>query len=762
MPKPSSKERRKQVLKQRRTEMQRDSNSYQAEDLFREAAYLKRIGDLPGAGRLLKKVLVLAPNDVDALRMLADIHAGAGHNAEALGYLLQSRKVEDEPQAIYNTGVLYGKLGQMEKAAEAMREFLAATGPEDAQWRRLRESAETLCAQAARRKEVAEALRTAVSQRAAAGPKPSPVHAPPPVPAAVVEPRVEVQFDAGPPPPFAAAGTLDDYFLRRRWMQLRMAQNFEDLICLPSLHGVDTYVYQQETVRRVLRQFKGRALLADEVGLGKTIEACLVLKEYWMRGMVRKALILTPPSLVSQWKGELTEKFGLEPASPDGATFRQDTALFWRDAPLAVASIAMARMEPHAAAIAASAWDMVIVDEAHCLKNRTSANWRLVDSLQKRFILMLTATPVENNLLELYNLITLLKPGVLATEADFRKIYMTPGKPKSPRNPAKLRELLAEVMVRNTRAAADVHLPHRIAATVRVESSLAEERLYELVSGYVARRYQADGVSQRSSMVLDLMQRQAGSSPHAIGRSVARHLSQPGRLAAADRRDLEEILELAGAIEWSDKGQRLAGMLTARGGKAVVFTEFLPTLDHLQRVCEGHGISYSLFSGDLSRADKDASIARFRDQARVLLSTGSGGEGRNLQFADTIINFDLPWNPMRIEQRIGRVHRIGQEHEVFVFNFCQQGTVEEQLLRVLHDKVNMFELVVGEMDAILGTLDDQRDFAEIIMDLWLSGRESGEVGGVFDELAGRLLEAKKEHAKVQELDESLFSRDFEV
>ena len=117
---------------------------------------------------------------------------------------------------------------------------------------------------------------------------------------------------------------------------------------------------------------------------------------------------------------------------------------------------------------------------------------------------------------------------------------------------------------------------------------------------------------------------------------------------------------------------------------------------------------------------------------------------------------------MRIEQRVGRVHRIGQSQDFFVFNFCQQGTIEEQLLRVLHDKINMFELVVGEMDAILGTLDDSRDFAEIVMDLWISGRESGEVERGFDELAGRLLEAKKQHVKVQQLDDSLFARDFEV
>jgi type II secretory pathway component PulF len=111
---------------------------------------------------------------------------------------------------------------------------------------------------------------------------------------------------------------------------------------------------------------------------------------------------------------------------------------------------------------------------------------------------------------------------------------------------------------------------------------------------------------------------------------------------------------------------------------------------------------------------------------------------------------------------VGRVHRIGQTHNVFVFNFCQEGTVEEQLLRVLHDKINMFELVVGEMDAILGSLDDSRDFAGIVMDLWLAGQESGQMEQGFEELARRLLDAKKLHQKVQELDSALFEHDFEV
>jgi SNF2 family DNA or RNA helicase len=691
------------------------------------------------------------------LALIGRIYVEAGQFAVALPHLRLLRRLRpDEPAAWYNCGIAHEKLGRIPEALADFRQFLKVTEAAQPRWKALRQYAER----------VLEAPKEVPKPEPP--PKPSPAPAAPPPPAAVPEPvakpepaRVRVSFL--PPPPLAqqpAAGALVDYFLRRGLQELRLAQSFEDLVCLPSLTGVDSYVYQHETVRKVLRHFKGRALLADEVGLGKTIEACLVLKEYWARGMVRKAVVLAPPSLVSQWKGELTEKFGFAPASPDGAEFRRDPERFWTTEPLVVASIAMARLEPHVSALARTPWDMVIVDEAHCLKNRTSANWKLVDSLEKRFMLMLTATPVENSLIELYNLITLLKPGLLATETEFRKLYVNAAKPRAPKNPDRLRALLAEVMIRNTRSAADVRLPHRVAASVVVTPTVAEAELYERVSAYVAARYKTGKPS--GAMALDWMQRQAGSSPQALHRSIVRRLADRDRPDRPDVSELEAILDLASRVGDGSKGAQLGAMLAGRKAKSVVFTEFVPTLEHLAEVCRRRNIRYALFSGDLSRGDKDAAIARFRDEADVLLSTGAGGEGRNLQFADTVINFDLPWNPMRLEQRVGRVHRIGQQHDVFIFNFCQAGSVEEHLLRVLHDKVNMFELVVGEMDAILGSLDDARDFAELVMDLWLSARESGEVAQVFEELGQRLLAAKAEHAKVKEFDEALFHRDFEV
>jgi SNF2 family DNA or RNA helicase len=760
MPDAKKQERRRRELKLREAEERKGENREQADWLHASARRAARQGDLPGAARLAKKALVLDPGHAHSASLLGHLYSEAGQYAVALPYLKMVCKANPgDPAALLDYGLACAKVGRKAEAQASFREALElskAAPPKD-QWERLRLAAA---------RALEEIERTAAKPAAPAPPRPEPAPTPPPPPpepAAKPEPpRVRVAFL--PPPPLEsaaiAAGSLADYFLRRGLQELRLAQSFEDLVCLPSLTGVDSYVYQHETVRRVLRHFKGRALLADEVGLGKTIEACLVLKEYWARGMVRKALVLVPPSLVSQWKGELTEKFGFAPASPDGAEFRRDPERFWKNEPLVVASIAMARLEPHASALAGTPWDMVIVDEAHCLKNRASANWKLVDSLDKKFILMLTATPVENNLIELYNLITLLKPGLLATESEFRKLFVNAAKPKSPKNADRLRGLLSEVMVRNTRSSVDVRLPPRVAASVVVPPSPAEADLYDRVSAFVAERYQPGG--QSTALSLGWMQRQAGSSPQALARSIARRLAEQGPRDGRSAAELEGILDLASRVSDGAKASRLGDMLAAHKSKTVVFTEFVPTLEHLAETCRRRNIRYALFSGDLSKAEKDAAIARFRDEADVLLSTGSGGEGRNLQFADTVINFDLPWNPMRLEQRVGRVHRIGQERDVFIFNFCQARTIEEHLLRVLHDKVNMFELVVGEMDAILGSLDDTRDFAELVMDLWISGRQSGGVEQAFDELGRQLLAAKAEHAKVKELDEALFHRDFEV
>src|SRR6185437_7601850 len=220
-----------------------------------------------------------------------------------------------------------------------------------------------------------------------------------------LEPSLDLRFDFANPHAVAGEGQdaePDWYRLRAELVQLGLVQGFDELLCLPLLQGVEAHWYQIETVRKVMKQFRGRVLLADEVGLGKTIEAGMVLKEYTLRGMAERMLILTPAALVGQWRDEMAVKFGIDCATSYDPLLRSDPVAFWAQ-PRVIASIAAARRQEHAALLASLSYDVVVVDEAHHLRDPASAGYRLVNALQKRFLLLLSATPVQNNLLELYH-----------------------------------------------------------------------------------------------------------------------------------------------------------------------------------------------------------------------------------------------------------------------------------------------------------------------------------------------------------------------
>jgi SNF2 family DNA or RNA helicase len=552
---------------------------------------------------------------------------------------------------------------------------------------------------------------------------------------------------------------LEDYLLALQYHQLTLVREFEELLCVPLLRNVEHYWYQLETAKGVLKHFRGRALLADEVGLGKTIEAGMVLKEYMLRGLVKRALILTPASLVSQWQEELQSKFDLAFTSTDSPLYHQNPERFWRDTPLILASLQLARMPKNFAALTAQEFDLVIVDEAHYLRNRRTLNWKLVNSLQKKFILLLSATPVQNNLLELYNLITVLKPGLLKTEAQFKQEYVKPGNARLPINSEKLRELLREVMIRNTRSLVDVNLPKRYATTLVVPPSEEEALLYAQLSQFVRKHYRrAEAIDAWS---LGVLQEEAGSSPFAVRATLEQLLASRQWTAEIETR-LRELWALAQNIKTREKGRRLLELIRGSQAKIIVFTKYLHTLEYLRELLHEAGVAHTVYRGELSSAEKDRAIALFRDAVNVLLATESGGEGRNLQFANTLINFDLPWNPMRIEQRIGRLHRIGQTQDVYVFNLCLQGSLEDYMLRVLDHKINMFELVIGEIDTILGNLDSDSDFSDIILSLWVRSQTPAELETRFDELGEQLLAAKARYEETKVLDEAIFGEDYEA
>ena len=578
--------------------------------------------------------------------------------------------------------------------------------------------------------------------------------------------------------------TREQLLLHLTHTRLQLLRGFDELLCLEGLTGVEHLPHQIETVRKVMRRFRGRVLLADEVGLGKTIEACLLLREYLLRRLIKRVLILVPNPLVSQWHEELSSKFHLDfRIAPRTATSSRDE--FWATHDRVLVSTSFARSGRRPEAIASAQWDLVIVDEAHHCRNRATKLWKLVNSLQRRHMFLLTATPVQNNLVELYSLLTLLEPGHLKTEADFKKQFVTRGNPRDPRNRHRLRELLGEVMIRNTRGLVQINLPPRYAQTIIATPGVEESQLLIDIQQYLRDQLatavntttNADDNEPESPEELDASSTEsaepqnngpAGISRmrlHAILTSIGSH---PATAAAtlqplAERDDrARQLCERAGRISHSAKDEKLLHLLKeSHEHKVLVFVASIRTLHRLQSLLTEAAISYSTFSGEQSSTDKDAAVAQLKSSVNVMLCTESGGEGRNLQFADTLINFDLPWNPMKIEQRIGRIHRFGQTQDVFIFNLCTAGTLESRILKLLNDKIRMFELVVGEVGSILGNLDDGQEFESLVLQLWQKAPDDKQLDADFETLGDTLVAAQEKYLDAKNLDEALFGEDYE-
>ncbi len=618
------------------------------------------------------------------------------------------------------------------------------------------------------------------------------------MPISLITPPTDLEIRLHPLPETLWTEVVQGKFASRELYRLRLQAEhallvggFDELVCLDLLKFTP-FDYQVRAAQIALRRFRGRGMLCDEVGLGKTIEAGLVIKEYLARNVVQRVLIVTPAALVEQWREELAAKFGLPDfVSAAAPEFRAAGGEAWERFPRVIASLATARRGENRARLAKIPYDLVIIDEAHHLKNRSSASWKFVNELQRKYILLLTATPVENDLDELYNLITLLKPGQLSTPREFRKQFVVRGDPRQPKNRGQLRELLGDVMVRHSRSQVNLKLPPRQASTVRLQLSAPEMEFYAAVSALVRGALGAapggaelpdagEAEEQESALnaaeekrggsalrqvdrfALLTLQREIGSSPPAAEptlRSLAARAADPEQ-----RRRLLEFAERAAQMTQWAKAEALEKLLRSifqdKSEKVLLFTHFRRTLDLLHSRLARLGLDILVYHGEMDTAAKNQAILDFQNRAQVLISTEAAGEGRNLQFCRTMINFDIPWNPMRIEQRVGRIHRVGQTREVRIYNLSARGTIEDYLLQLLDQKLNMFELVIGEMDMILGHLADERDFEELLLDVWVQGQNEAELQAGFNQLGENLLQARQSYQQTREYDEALFGEDF--
>ncbi|MFA5856250.1 MAG: SNF2-related protein [Candidatus Pacearchaeota archaeon] len=513
-----------------------------------------------------------------------------------------------------------------------------------------------------------------------------------------------------------------------------------ELISYPKIKKNLTYElpHQPDGALRILRDFNGNALLADEVGLGKTITTGLVLRECIDRGFVKRALILTPPSLVDQWVAELKEKFEID------FTIIEDEK-DWDKSNLVIASLDRVktydsenRKFRHDKAHSIS-WDLLIVDEAHKLKDRGTMRWKFVDKIQKKRFLILTATPFQNDLLELYNLMHLLKRGHLGTINEFRKNFLDRGNKRMPHNPRELKRKLDEVMVRRKRSETKIDYKKRIPKIVSIELSKEELEIYDTICDLLKTKYFASSGNEINGKlaIYALLPKVTSSSRSAIEsltkiinddkyhsdtKEIASRIVEGYKNLKKDSK-IEKLIEIIKEIRDRDKDE-----------KVLIYTKYPTTLNYIIEKLKPFNLDIVPFTGGMDRQGKTEIIRRFKEEANILISTETGAEGLNFQFCNNLINYDLPWNPMSVEQRIGRLDRIGQKRDMNIYSLATKGTMEEHVVDLIINKMCCIGLVIGELPIILFNLgldgegkSGMNKVEEMLMNKFLDSRNNLEI-----------------------------------
>ena len=535
--------------------------------------------------------------------------------------------------------------------------------------------------------------------------------------------------------------------LHLRTQRLNLQNGFEHLIYLNTGSNIEHLEYQIKTALTVLKKMRGRALLADEVGLGKTIEAGILIKEMLIRRLARHVLVLVPAGLCRQWQAELQDKFDVKFQLFFNSKLEENEQKL-------IVSYDVAKRRP---CLLSRRWDMLVLDEAHRLKNRSTILYKFVKKLRSRHILALSATPIQNTLDELYSIVDLIQPGRLGTIRTFKRKFVSHSNPReiASGTEIELKDALADVMIRNRRDTCNIKFPRRRVGIHYITPSRIESQLYDSVSSYVHQEFKNEFLRETGMtphmLSLIILQRELMSTPQAVRQTLIRIAQRPNYPIATVSR-LLRYADLAGRITQPSKFQALSRILAqSKGEKLVIFSEFLNSAKCLTEFISAKGFPVFCLTGNVNPAKRSEIMAKFRrTHSAVLVSTEAGGVGLNLQCCHHMINFDLPWNPQRIEQRIGRIDRFGQANdEVYVFNLVCRDTIEEYVVDILAKKLRMFDVVIGEVNEILGHMSSDRSFEQRIANVLLSNSSRRNLNHAFGELSLDVIHARSRYDRNQ-------------
>lgn len=539
--------------------------------------------------------------------------------------------------------------------------------------------------------------------------------------------------------------------------------------------GIIPLPHQLHVLNRAMETNNIRYILADEVGLGKTIEAGMIIRELKSRGLVSRILVVCPTGLVTQWASEMQEKFHekfqvILPSDYDTIRRLTDNDDVYGQFDQVISPMdSIKPIEKHAGwseekvekyneeriySIINSGWDLIIIDEAHRVAGSSGevARYKLGNLLAQAspYLLLLSATPHNGKTEPFLRLIRLL-------DAD-----------AFPNAKSIVREQVAPFLIRTEKREAidnngNLLFKNRITHLVTIswdERNNLQRELYEMVSSYVAKTYNKALRNRKKNMclifLLIIMQRMVTSSTAAIRQSLERRLNVlleqrtcVGNLSEEDLdelniedgvedaleaisldmeleiEELKQIISLAKQAQFQNQDAKVEPLLNEidailsedRTQKVIIFTEFVATQTYLQELLVNRGYTVTILNGGMSIDERNAAMQEFKTSTSIFISTDAGGEGLNLQFANIIINYDLPWNPMKIEQRCGRVDRIGQQRDVHIYNFIVGETVENRVREVLEEKLSVIlkEMGVDKYSDVLDSEVAECDFTDVYM-----------------------------------------------
>lgn len=544
----------------------------------------------------------------------------------------------------------------------------------------------------------------------------------------------------------------NEHLLSIESSRMSVAQSQQELKAVEQIQDrVKLLDHQLDAAHTALFRMNGGALFADEVGLGKTIEVGMVLKEMDFRNTHDSFLILTPAQLANQWKREMNEKFGLDFVSNYDEEF-----LNFLEHDQIVASIDTAKSGKSKEDVLSRNWDAVVLDEAHYVRNEDTARHELLEALNYDYAFFASATPLQNDITDLYNIVELIRPGLLGSYEEFERRYIAEDGDRI-KNSEELQRKLNQVMIRNRRSETDIDFTDREIDTRTFSPSEKELELYKKVTDFVKSSYSTQGGRH---LILMTLQKEVVSSPSALLGTVEKRLRKD-ELGSKEREKLVEIEKLATSIDKTTKQERLKDIIenlkeNMDEVRAIVFTEFRNTQKEIVEAVKKLDLPVHTVNGDYGSKEKDLILEEFREEGGILVATDAISEGRNIQFCNVMVNYDLPWNPMKVEQRIGRIDRIGQERDVYAFNLALEDTIEEYVLNKLYSKINLFQQTVGDLKEILSSMETEDEFETEVFNRLVDAEDKKDLENNFEEMAVDLENNKEAAEKLETFNKSVF------